>query len=214
MPIFPNFEQIISIFSLVFTFLSLVISMVGWFITAHYQQQILERQIAAEREGQTTQIILTQRVEQLNTLKEWFQDGERIWSTRKNSNADDKEAITKLQDDLRKWELRSGNIKATATVIDNTYPFYNSVSGCLFFIIEWSIYRFVGTDTLPANASLVAMIDRFYSLITKPPVKENAVEADAKTQNALIQAISRIDAILTSSIPDKHKVAKPSDGLF
>jgi hypothetical protein len=59
--------------------LSLLITILGWSITARYQKQILERQIAAEREKDIRQIIIPRKIQQLETIKDWVENGYKLW---------------------------------------------------------------------------------------------------------------------------------------
>jgi hypothetical protein len=58
---------------------SLFITILGWSITARYQKQILERQIAAEREKDIRQIIIPRKIQQLETIKNWVENGYKLW---------------------------------------------------------------------------------------------------------------------------------------
>lgn len=59
--------------------LSLLLTILGWSITAFYQRQILERQIAAEKERETRQLLIPRRIQQLEKIKSWAEEGYRLW---------------------------------------------------------------------------------------------------------------------------------------
>jgi hypothetical protein len=57
---------------------SLIVTIVGWLLTARAQRQLLARQIEAERERERQRLFLPQRVQQLRDLKSWFEEGLRL----------------------------------------------------------------------------------------------------------------------------------------
>jgi hypothetical protein len=72
-------EQIGILLSLVLTLLSLVLTIVGWSVTAYYQRRILERQIAAEKEKEVRQLIIPHKIQQLEQIKNWVEEGYKLW---------------------------------------------------------------------------------------------------------------------------------------
>lgn len=55
--------------------LSLLVTIIGWSVTALYQKRILERQIIADKEKEVRQLIIPARVQQLQEIKNWLQTG-------------------------------------------------------------------------------------------------------------------------------------------
>lgn len=59
--------------------LSLLITILGWSVTAYYQRRILERQIAAEREKEIRQAIIPRKIQLLEQIKSWVEEGYKLW---------------------------------------------------------------------------------------------------------------------------------------
>lgn len=58
--------------------ISAAVTIVGWFLTARAQRQLLARQMEAERERERQRLFIPQRVQQLRELKSWFEEGLRL----------------------------------------------------------------------------------------------------------------------------------------
>jgi hypothetical protein len=61
---------------------SLILTILGWSVTAYYQRKILERQITAEREKEIRQVLIPRKLQELDTLKKWLEEGYKLLERR------------------------------------------------------------------------------------------------------------------------------------
>jgi hypothetical protein len=106
--------------------LSLLLTIVGWGITAYYRRRILDRQIAAEREKEARQLIIPRKMEQLDAIKEWLEAGYRLWRLRESlpydaDNISKKELENRRQEidkQIHEWGAHYWSMVALAGVLD------------------------------------------------------------------------------------------------
>ena len=208
-------EQIISIGSLILTFLSFIVTIIGWSVTYRSQRQILERQIQAEKNTKNHEIVFSQRLEQLNEIKNWFREGEYIWRLSKTPNND--VASEKVREKYIEWESNLGKIKANASIVDSHFPtppsldfgcFGNAIVIFFVFIISGIIYLIDDTSTPPnldelfqKQFSFIQLTDSFFEKIKDSVVnKSNKEKEEAEIVDVFGKAISKIDKLLTNRL--------------
>ena len=65
----------ISVFA---SFVTLVVTIIGWVVTYRFQRKILEKQIEAERLRDVRALIVPRRIQSLGNLKQWLQQGQQL----------------------------------------------------------------------------------------------------------------------------------------
>ncbi len=68
-------EQIALITSFLISIFSLLVTVIGWGVTAYFQKQLLDRQIQAESKRVSRQLYIPKRILQLEEIKNWLQEG-------------------------------------------------------------------------------------------------------------------------------------------
>ena len=61
--------------SLLINIFSLLVTIIGWGITAYFQKKLLDKQIHAENTRVSRQLYIPQRIMQLEKIKNWLQEG-------------------------------------------------------------------------------------------------------------------------------------------
>jgi len=126
----------IEIIGIFFSSLSLLITIIGWSVTARYQKEILERQIAAEREKDIRQIIIPRKIQQLETIKNWVENGYKLWHRWKDrprqeymSNESLKAQREEIDKDIHNWI--SVEYMPVEAILDTIEPYETREDGSL-----------------------------------------------------------------------------------
>jgi hypothetical protein len=191
-------------------FLSLLATIIGWFLSYRYQKRILERQIQAENERKNHDIVFTQRIEQLNEIKLWLQNGERLWRMRKIQKGKESE----LTKNFVEWKSSLGKIRTLVAIIDREFPVPTAMEHfgwfgvTTLFIVTAIRSLFVGDEALEElqkfsksrlKPSLAELVEDFFSL-TNTKTNENDDESEEGISKVYGQALSHIDVIATNRL--------------
>ena len=208
-------EQTISIASLTLTTISLIVTIIGWTRTYKNQQLLLERQLQAERKKKNSEVVFSQRLEQLNEIKKWFENGEHLWRFHRNQ----KQKPPDVKKYFIEWKSKLGAIKTSASIIDTHFrPPVNDpeFSGCLGKLSELAILitRLVAYSTEGQSAvkeldesifgkpqsPINKLIDRFAELIESYLSNDFDYDNDNEIIEIYENAISYIDDISTNRL--------------
>lgn len=96
--------------------LTLLITILGWSVTALYQRRILERQIKAERELAALQLFLPSRVKQLEDFRVWLQESANVFSPASSGDFRGTEAA------ISEWRKQFARFGILATTLDSDFP--------------------------------------------------------------------------------------------
>jgi hypothetical protein len=96
--------------------LTLVATIIGWFITWHRQGQILERQIKAEKERDARQILVPTRLDRLRELRAWFHQGIKLLTSKVSG------IPTSESEGVNEWLLDSFELMVFAASIEGMSP--------------------------------------------------------------------------------------------
>jgi hypothetical protein len=97
--------------------LTLLITILGWSVTALYQRRILERQIKAERELVARQLFVPGRVKQLEEFRAWLQESANVFSPASNGGFAETEVA------ISKWKKQFAIFGMLAATLDSDFPF-------------------------------------------------------------------------------------------
>lgn len=177
---------------------TLILTVIGWGITAFIQWQILGRQISAEKEGQIRTIIFTERLKQLTELKTWFQDGEKLW--RMSLTANNPQS---MKSQIKEWKLRVGIARASAKLIDFAYP-TDFITKIDYAFRRW-LYRAIGQD-ITEDKALFLLVEEFYKISERmSPNKQDlsiAMETTTELNETFLKAMFKIDRIITERLSE------------
>lgn len=106
--------------------LSLLVSILGWSVTAYYQKKLLERQIQAEEDREVRKYIISRKVQQLEEIKEWLEEGYRLWSVRDHlpyrGNISEQRILVseqhRLDNEISEWASRYGSISTMVRLLE------------------------------------------------------------------------------------------------
>lgn len=93
--------------SLLISIFSLLVTIIGWGITAYFQKKLLDKQIQAENTRISRQLYIPQRIMQLEKIKNWLQEGIELAvkiNNRKDKPSPDEQ--TTLYKQYQAWRLQ------------------------------------------------------------------------------------------------------------
>ena len=73
-----NSQLLVSVFAIALSSISLIVTVIGWSITARRQKELLERQISAERDKARLGFSIPRYIKMIDDVREWKLEGDRI----------------------------------------------------------------------------------------------------------------------------------------
>ena len=110
--------------------LTLLVTIVGWAVTAFYQRRLLERQISADKDAAKRELLIPRYIQDLSTIRSWLEEGYRLWRLREHIPfRDDLKAARQvavekraLDEHIATWAAQHGSISTLARLVDRKIP--------------------------------------------------------------------------------------------
>lgn len=96
---------IISITTIALSSMSLIITIIGWSVTARRQKELLERQISAEHNKAKLSFSIPRQLQMIDSIREWKLEGDRVLAKVRDetyNSIDNEETLQQIQ----KWNER------------------------------------------------------------------------------------------------------------
>ncbi len=128
--------------TLIVSILSLIVTIVGWSFTSRNQKELLDKQIAADKQQTKLQFAIPRRIDQFDKIKSWVTETRQIKREVINPylSPDDK---PKIIERFKEWEaLFWTEINPTADIFDPAL----SVALRKAFVLQHMTFSFILTD--------------------------------------------------------------------
>jgi len=147
--------------ALIISALSLLITVIGWAVTAYFQRQLLERQIRAENVRVIRQLYIPQRIQQLENIKGWLQEGVGLISKKNEKSRLSPKDRELLEKQYREW--KSQFFKITSLFgIASKYPDGESLGQTIIAYYEGIVHEMESDGRSDKESTFASMIGEIF----------------------------------------------------
>ncbi|MEW5989030.1 MAG: hypothetical protein AB1791_20585 [Chloroflexota bacterium] len=161
-------EQLTLVTTIIGWFVTVALTAIGWVVIAYFQRRLLERQLQAEKElhslklaadheKEARQLITPQKIQDLQSLRSWLQEGFEFFVYKAGTTMGTRPA-GEMTEKLWEWNLRYSRLIAVVSSLDFE-PFSVEKSlGSMVSSYYAGIVKLIQTNGLMPNPSDLAVI--------------------------------------------------------
>ena len=138
--------------------ITLVLTVLGWFVTAWYQRKILDHQLASERRKDAKQLIIPVRIQKLNEIRSWVDRSIELMTLKLgnllsvlSSEEFPEPQINDLGENFRNWYAKSGKYAAFLTQMRTYYKPKDEEFGNLIGQLHREMFDFMSPRLIKAK---------------------------------------------------------------
>src|SRR5271157_1207309 len=154
--------------------LTLLLTIIGWVVTAYYQRKILDHQLESEKERDARMLIIPARIQRLNEMRTWVDSSTKIMTfkidnllIKIDAEKSPKPPLSNLEEMFRDWYAESTKYSAFITQMESVYAPKQKDLGTLVSQLHQSMIAFMSLDIINSIDEIKAVNQSLIELVAK-----------------------------------------------